>query len=164
MRHTMTINAKVAKVGDKVTVTGIVNRKEKGTRMVYEPRVNGEVVGDDIWFADVYTQVAGQPRHNDAAKFDAARAKVGDIVEVTGTVYAYGKGKIGIFNITVKVVGKVPYNTLEPMFDNIPAKAVDAANIDARHTAPKAVINPTGNVEVVGNLKQRRASIARLYR
>jgi hypothetical protein len=160
----MTINPKVAKPGDIITITGPVNRKERGTRMVYEPRVNGNVVGQDIWFADVYVQVAGKPVYNDAAKFDEVGARVGDIVEVTGTVYPYGKGKIGIFNITVKVVGKVPYNTLEPMFDNVPAKAVDAANIEARHTAPKPIINPNGNVEVVGNTKQRRASIARLYR
>ena len=153
----MTLNKNVGKAGDKVTVTGFVNRRgKKGDVMIYEPRIGGKVVGKDTWISDVRG-------YADGSRFVASGAKVGDVVAVTGTLYDYAGGKLAIENVTsVVVVSKVARDDLVRMFADIPADAIAAAN-DANHTVPKAIIAPNGEVKVFGKAKQVTAAIAALF-
>jgi hypothetical protein len=153
----MSMSKSIGKIGEVVTITGNVNRKgKKGDVMVFEPRVNGKVVGVDAWFSD-------SRGFHDGSNFVNSGVKVGDVVSVTGTVYPYGDGKLGIENIhNIQVVGKVNHEELVRMFENIPSSVIAQEN-EGNHSAPKGIITPDGNVKVFGKSKQVKLAIASLF-
>ena len=173
----MTINTKAAKPGDKITIVGYINRRGKSktngsqTRMLYEPTtLDGEVLGLDMWVADKYGDNQTGVTHNDANKLNKTNLVVGDLVEITGEVYEYWKGKtrcIGVCNLVedmIKLVKPTNPAIVEKMNKDIPEDAIREANSVERFSDPKPYIMKDGNVGVVGTKKERERLVRSLYR